>query len=987
MQISKILSIPQINPIKIKKTSFKSSENQTNPIENSTFYNGYYGRELIKPQNLDFENTVSKNYFKLPEGASPDTFQKESAKALLKGYDVLAGAPTGTGKTAIAHYVVSKNMNEGKKTFYTTPIKALSNQKLNEFRQVYGDENVGILTGDRRENVEAPIIIMTTEVYRNMVLSDMYGEKNPIMDNLKTVIFDEFHYLGDESRGPVWEEAVMMTPQNVQKLALSATIGNFDSLNSWFNELSSSKSELVTIPEKDRHVPLNFDEMPTSSYKQEEKRIKKSIKKTGEVKLGVMSGNVTKPLLSDFKYAIYKLNKKEQLPAILFVFSKKYSRELLEYLNEEGEDLTTYEEKAQIEKIVNEYKTKKKYIGSDLDLDALKKGYAIHNAGIIPAQKELIEELFQKKLIKAVIATETLAAGINMPAKTVVISSPYKPCDDEAPEAYGGRPLTANEFKQMAGRAGRRGIDTIGYVYTMPTSKEAEAVFKNLELSQSNPVNSHYSPDYAFLAGYFEHNDDTLKLKEIYDKSFYVHSDDEIVRENKLEELLHETDKKMHIMQKRGLIKDNNGKIELTNTGYMASKVRGYNSIVLAETIQSKAFDKISPEALAMIAAGIANPASYSETSINLNTDFSPLLESTQDNIDSVYNRLYGRVNKSLMRLGKNINSFSSYDEIIDFVKSIEKPQIDDTSELNEYFLTLKEKMAKLNIIESQEKYSQESLFNDLRAGKTIPMQVLEEASEQIKEYQSSLKDKNIDEYIERLENELNSLSEQKGNKSKLLTEKKRIKIQNDIEKAKEMKYLSVRVKGEINKNNQYLAENKTLKSDYRECEKLIIKLTSNDVLLSMVKGLKSIDEYQFEHDMLNDNFQNYIKVSGCFKELLTRNAELFSDEMNEGIEQSPDKYNKNALRHVYTWAILNRINSDGMSNWKQVINSTHDETQEGVIYREILQSADLLSQIGEIAQAGYEKADNEADLQYYAQLKETAANARKLLINEPVTV
>ncbi len=988
MQISKILYIPKINTAETKTVSFKSNDNQANPVKYNAVSDVYYGRELINPPDTDngFEKTLRENYFKLPEGAVPDEFQKEAGKALLNGYDVIAGAPTGTGKTAIAHYVISKNMKEGKKTFYTAPVKALSNQKLNEFREIYGDENVGILTGDRRENAEAPVIIMTTEVYRNMALSNAFGEKNPLMDNLGTVIFDEFHYLGDESRGPAWEEAVMLTPDNVQKLALSATIGNFENLNNWFNELSSSKSQLVVMPDEERHVPLNFDTLPADSYRQEEKRIKKSIKKTGEINSNIMSDSASKPSLNDFKFAIYKLNKKQQLPAVFFVFSKKYSRELLEYLSGEGEDLTTGDEKSRIAEAVNEYKTKKKYIGSDLDLEALKKGYAVHNAGIIPAQKELIENLFKKKLVKAVIATETLASGINMPAKTVVISSPYKPCDDEESEEH-RRPLNANEFKQMAGRAGRRGIDTIGYVYTMPVSQEAEEVFNSLEHSNADPVNSHYDPDYAFLAGYFEHNGDLSNLKKIYNKSFYAYSGDESDKEKKLDKLSAETGRKIRIMKKHNLIKDNDGRIELTDTGYTASKARGYNSIVLAEAVASKVFDKISPEALAMVSAGIANPVSGSETPISSDTDFMPLFASTQSNIDNVFTRLYNRLNKLLSKLGRNIESFSSYDEMIDFVKSVEKPQIDDTIKLNNYFLMLKSKMAKLDIIQSEEQYSQDRLFEDLNAGRTIPMRALNEGLDIISGYKSLIKKDSIPEYIKELEQESGSLAEQKGNKAKLLMQKKRAEIQDKLDEAKTMQYYETRINTEISGNCRFLNENKTLKADYRECEKLVIRLTSNDVLLSMAEGLKSIEEYQLEHDILHDNLRNNKKVKECFNELLSKSAGLYSDEIKEGIEKSPDKYNKNALKHVYIWAVLNRINTDGLSNWKQVITSSNGETEEGVIYREILQSADLLSQIGEMAQAGCERADNEEDLQYYSQLKQTASKAGNLLIRPPVTV
>ena len=219
----------------------------------------------------------------------------------------------------------------------------LPNQKMNEFKELFGEENVGILTGDRRENVDAPIIIMTTEVYRNMALSNAYGDKNPLMENLGTVIFDEFHYLGDDSRGPVWEESLMFTPKDVQTLKLSATIGNSEELKKWVGHLDDDNITLVSIPSSARHVPLEFDTLQTGAYKQEEKRIQKSIKKIGYVPTEVENTTSSKPTLSDFKCAVDKLSKKEQLPAIFFVFSRKFSRELLEYLSQESKDLTTAE--------------------------------------------------------------------------------------------------------------------------------------------------------------------------------------------------------------------------------------------------------------------------------------------------------------------------------------------------------------------------------------------------------------------------------------------------------------------------------------------------------------------------------------------------------------------------------------------------------------------------------------------------------------------
>lgn len=984
MKISAIQSF-RLNGI---NTNFKGKEKPatvpvSKPDELKEISNVCYGREMLNLPTDDFNQTLKENYFKLPPNCSPDEFQLEAGRALLEGKDVLTSAPTGTGKTAIAHYAVSKNMAEGKTTFYTTPIKALSNQKLNEFRAVYGDDNVGIMTGDRRENVEAPVVIMTTEVFRNMALSNMNGEKNPLFDKLGTVIFDEFHYLGDEDRGPAWEESVMMAPKGVQKLALSATIGNYKDLNGWLGSLAEKDSKLVAMPEEARHVPLKFDDMYTGAYRMEAKREQRGERKNTGRSEDDLYGAIEKPTFGDFKLMVNRLRKKDQLPAILFVFSRGYSKELLDYFSGGGEDLTTNDEKNQIEKIVNEYQSKR-YIGSDIDLKALKKGYAIHNAGIIPAQKELIEELFQKKLLKTVIATETLAAGINMPAKTVVISSPYKPSGSKNEKSY-TRPLTANEFKQMAGRAGRRGIDTVGYVYTMPTNKSVENTYEALKNSESNPVYSNYDPDYAFLAGYYEHNGNTENLEKLSEKSFYVYSEDPTERAKRADELATLAEARTEIMKKRGLIVENNGEIQLTKTGYIASKVRGYDAISLAETVESKAFDKISPEALAMVAAGMANPATPLDPSISTGTDLLPIFDKLQENVDSVYSKLYGNVNRTLQKLGKDVNSFSSYDEMIDFVKSIEGPD-ESEDELRATYSDLKDKMNKMYIVQSKEKYSRERLVNELKDGQTVPSRTLNEHYNKLEKYKTSLKGTSIEDHIEDLQENLACLGDVKGNKAKALLEKKREQMQEEIEEAQDMLYLDSRITDEMGKNQKFLKDNKDLKAEYRACEKEIIRLTSQDVLLSRVEGLKNIDEYQFEHDLISEGFQDNAKASKCFDELVKRSGSVYGMEMNAGISGNPVIYNRLAAENIFNWAMLNRINSDSMSNWKQVLKAAGD-VQEGAVYRQVLQTADLLSQIEEMARAGLEVSDNEADNQYYTNLRETALVARQLMINTPVEV
>ncbi len=1006
----KILPISAVKVDKVK--AHKNISNPVNTAINEKQYDAkkmfgvYLGKDLISFKGSDFNQTLKDNYFQLPSGCTPDAFQVDAGKSLLAGKDVLVEAPTGTGKTAIAHYAATKNMKEGKTTFYTTPLKALSNQKLNEFRAVYGDENVGILTGDRRENVEAPIIIMTTEVYRNMALSHFYGDENPLMKNLGTVIFDEFHYLGDPDRGPVWEESVMYTPADVQTLELSATIGNPKELEKWIGDLKGDNVSLISIPSEARHVPLHFDVLSTQAYEKNEKKIQK-VAKRGET-VDDSQLRVSKPKLSDFKKAVETLNNNKQLPAILFIFSRNYSREMLEYFAKEGVDLTTKEEKEQIEKTVEKY-TSEKYVGADLDVEALKKGYAIHNAGIIPGQKELIEELFQKKLLKVVVATETLAAGINMPAKTVVISSPYKPCDvdtdagkllesdptvklehfgDEEDESVPVRLLTSNEFKQMAGRAGRRGIDNIGYVYTMPTDRTTEQDFLFLEVTNCNPINSNYNPDYSFLSGYYEHNQDSSKLEGIFDKTFYVHAQDADRREERRSELMDISERKTNILLDRGFLVQEDESIYPTMLANMASKVRGYDALTLAETISSGAFRGFTPQALAMVAAAIATPAKSSESAISYETDMSMAFDKTKDGVKNLGERLVSSVTSMLVKLGRTFDSFSSYDEMLAFAEAIEKPQVSE-EEIRSTMKELSERRAKMyKITKTTGTYTVDELVDAMLKGETVPTKVLETHLDAVEKYKKRINSKTIGQYISKLRAQYAELDpSSKGSKAKARIERQQRELETDIKLAVSMQYLEENIVNKMAENHQFLKKNppEQIKADYNSAESQFLNLTLKDDLILKIKALQEFENTCSEEDFDATKGWDEGRTNHAFKQLLKTSAEIYSTEINNGINAIPARFNRDAAQMLYAWASLNQANTqDTMSNWMQLVRMTPEKVaDEGTIYRNVMQTADLLSQIGEMAQVGMEQTDDS----YFEDLKQTAMKARELLIKEPVTI
>ena len=620
-----------------KKPIQQNSIQKTNPAGNiqykpDVFLKNMALMSLNRLPNISFtgksyEKTLEENYFKLPQGASPDIFQKASAANLYAGNDVLVTAPTGTGKTAIALYVITKNLEEGKKTFYTTPLKALSNEKFRNFQKIYGEENVGLITGDTKINKDAPIVIMTTEVYRNMIFGERFNEHNPILDNLKTVVFDELHYLGDLDRGGVWEQSIILSNPKTQLLSLSATVGNNEDVARWMaksrglgfsrpssaalrpessnstfshpmQNISGNTVTLINVPSKFRHVPLEFENVLMSGSKKQISKPKKD--KHGNE---IQDRRIPVPQNEDYQRMVTMLKKNDRLPAIFFVFNKKGSKAILEHLAKFGEKLNSDSEVEQIKETIERYKSEGKYLGETLNMKALYKGYAIHNAGLLPTQKELIEELFQRKLVKVAIATETLSAGINMPARTTVISSYMKPTSD--PDAVGGRrELTPNEFHQMAGRAGRRGIDKIGYCYTMSMDSNQKAEFDYLISSEPNELKSAFNPDYSFVAGYYDSCKTDDFIKEIADKSFYTYDRNGDISAKKSKEFLKNFGTKRKVLRKFDYLDSAHN---LSTKGKLLAKLNGYEQIPVIEAVVTQKFGGMSPVELAAAVGTMAN--------------------------------------------------------------------------------------------------------------------------------------------------------------------------------------------------------------------------------------------------------------------------------------------------------------------------------------------------------------------------------------------
>jgi len=417
-----------------------------------------------------------------------DSFQKDAIQALDEGQSVVVCAPTGSGKTLVGEYAIYRALDRGKRVFYTTPLKALSNQKLRDFREKFGVDNVGLLTGDIAINRDAAIVVMTTEVFRNMLYGTRIGEVGTSLVDVEAVVLDECHYMNDRQRGTVWEESIIYCPPELQIVALSATVENGGQLTDW---LSQVHGPTQLIYSDFRPVPLHFHYchskgvFPLLNAQQSglnprlKQRRKKNPRQRGK-----------KDALA-IPYVVGQLHQREMLPAIYFIFSRRGCDRAVTAMG--NVSLVNDAEAAQLKLKIDEFMAWNPDAGRAGQVEPLYRGIAAHHAGILPAWKGLVEELFQAGLIKVVFATETLAAGINMPARTTVVSSLSKRTDS------GHRLLMASEFLQMSGRAGRRGMDELGHVVTVETPFEGAREAAYLATVGPDPLVSQFTPSYGMV--------------------------------------------------------------------------------------------------------------------------------------------------------------------------------------------------------------------------------------------------------------------------------------------------------------------------------------------------------------------------------------------------------------------------------------------------------------------------------------------------------
>ena len=428
-----------------------------------------------------------------------DAFQRTACAALEAGRGVLVAAPTGAGKTVVGEFAVHLALRSGQKCFYTTPIKALSNQKFNDLVERYGADRVGLLTGDNAVNGDADVVVMTTEVLRNMLYADLDGGTDRLR-GLAHVVMDEVHYLADRERGAVWEEVIIHLPEGVQVTSLSATVSNAEEFGDW---LGTVRGDTEVVVEEHRPVPLwQHVLVGTRLYdlfegKEVNPQLERLARDEGRLPARGGRGNrpaPRRPVISR-PDVLTRLDSQGLLPAITFIFSRAGCAAAVEQCLRSGLRLNTPEEAERVRRVV-ERKTAAipredlRVLGYWDWLEGLQRGIAAHHAGMLPTFKEVVEELFTAGLVKAVFATETLALGINMPARSVVLEKLVKWNGETHAD------ITPGEYTQLTGRAGRRGIDVEGHAVVLWQPGMDPRHVAGLASTRTYPLRSSFRPSY-----------------------------------------------------------------------------------------------------------------------------------------------------------------------------------------------------------------------------------------------------------------------------------------------------------------------------------------------------------------------------------------------------------------------------------------------------------------------------------------------------------
>ncbi|MCK5003966.1 MAG: DEAD/DEAH box helicase [Candidatus Aminicenantes bacterium] len=520
-----------------------------------------------------------------------DKFQKDAIRLIGEGKSVIVSAPTGAGKTLIAEHVMQRVLYSGKRVIYTSPVKALSNQKFRDFSVQFPDKT-GIVTGDVSINPYAPLLIMTTEILRNRLFSE-----NSSSVDYSWVIFDEIHYIDDPDRGTVWEESLMFLPEGMKFLGLSATLPNVDEFASWISRIRGE--DISVVKEDKRPVPLNFYFVSGRKVYKDPAFIKNRSHgySIGEQRYGKRK---KLPHDNDVISLITGLRSRDRLPAIYFTMNRKRTVSL-------AESLASFDFLGKIDKkkvtdtidIALQRHGSVDNPGFNDIIPLLKRGIAYHHAGMLPTVKELVEKLFTAGLIRIVFATATFSLGINMPAKSVIL--------DELKKRSGRtfRIMPRRDFFQMGGRAGRRGIDKTGYVYSFTDPSIQLHSIKSLINGIPEPVSSRFAISYAGILNLYERYGEDIY--SIYYRSFKYFLEKRKEDGVKLSGLR----KKVKLLKELKHL-DAGG---VTKSGKFAREIHGYE-LPLGEVFKSNLIKNLYPKDLVYITLALVYEPKRGEKAI-----------------------------------------------------------------------------------------------------------------------------------------------------------------------------------------------------------------------------------------------------------------------------------------------------------------------------------------------------------------------------------
>ena len=474
-----------------------------------------------------------------------DDFQQRACQALEDGHGVLVCAPTGAGKTVVGEFAVHLALAAGRKCFYTTPIKALSNQKHTDLVRRYGPDRIGLLTGDQSINGDAPVVVMTTEVLRNMLYAD-----SSTLHGLSYVVMDEVHFLADRMRGAVWEEVILHLPEDVRLVSLSATVSNAEEFGGW---IQTVRGDTTVVVDEHRPVPLwqhvmvgkrlfdLFDYRSGEAAKNGRELLvdpellrhiahRREADRLADWRPRGRGGHRGRPSIyrtPSRPDVVEMLDHEALLPAITFIFSRAGCDAAVKQCLRSSLRLTTDDERARIAEVVD----RRCADLSDSDLvvlgyhewrEGLLRGLAAHHAGMLPVFRHTVEELFTEGLVKAVFATETLALGINMPARTVVLERLVKFDGEQHVQ------LTPGEYTQLTGRAGRRGIDVEGHAVVLWSPDVEPAEVAGLASTRTFPLRSSFAPSYNMTINLVNQMGPT-QAHELLERSFAQYQADRSV--------------------------------------------------------------------------------------------------------------------------------------------------------------------------------------------------------------------------------------------------------------------------------------------------------------------------------------------------------------------------------------------------------------------------------------------------------------------------